>query len=114
MVQFVYGVAHPFLFGSLELLKRDGLGHIVVYQASSHVVAQFWAMMIVGVEDSLPPPFFGKTKMSDAVPFPRFSARLYACTESDSPKVIADHQALIVSVVLDLTLLLSFRTPVVW
>jgi|LauGreDrversion2_3_1035106.scaffolds.fasta_scaffold551120_2 hypothetical protein len=41
MIQFGYGVAHPFVFGSLKLLKRDGLGHIVVHHASSDDVAQF-------------------------------------------------------------------------
>jgi hypothetical protein len=41
MIQFFYGVAHPFVFGSLKLLKRDGLSHIVVHQASPDVAAQF-------------------------------------------------------------------------
>ena len=42
-----------------------------------------WAMILVGVDSSSPPHLFGKTKMSDAVPFCRLSALLYALVHKD-------------------------------
>jgi hypothetical protein len=54
MVQFVYGVAHPFLFGSLELLD------LATSSCTRHrltLLLSSWAMMFVGVGDCLPPIF---------------------------------------------------------
>ena len=41
IVELIERVTHPLVLGSLKFLKGDGLRHIIVYQTSPEVIAEF-------------------------------------------------------------------------
>ena len=40
-IELIERITHPLVFGSLEFLNGDGLRHIIVYQTSPDVIAEF-------------------------------------------------------------------------